>query len=244
MRKLFNFVLATMLVSTPTLLFSQEPVLTLSPATPKQSDNGSYLVGFNVGTELSQNGFNEKDFVGEAFLNGLMEALMKKKPSLSNEEIKAAGTAINTKLQARAAETAKQQAVIGQTNLEKSQAFLAANAKKDGVQTLKSGLQYIVMKKGQGKSPSLTSVVRVHYEGKLMSGEIFDATSKHPGGNPAEFPVGKVIKGWTEALQRMAIGDKWQLFIPPDLAYGPDGPESIGPNQALIFEVELLEIVN
>jgi FKBP-type peptidyl-prolyl cis-trans isomerase FklB len=233
--------LATLLASLTLPLYAQDPVLIQPKTTEDQTDNASYLIGFNVGTDLLQNGFNEKDFIGAQVLKGMMDALMGKKPALSNADIEATGLAINAKLQAREAESTKKLTLAGQANLEKSKAFMAENQKKDGVQTLKSGLQYIVLKKGQGKSPSLTSVVKVNYEGKLITGEVFDASAKH--GGPAEFPVGKVIAGWTEALQRMAVGDKWQLFIPPELAYGLQAPPSIGPNQALIFEVELLEIV-
>ncbi|MDZ4849763.1 MAG: FKBP-type peptidyl-prolyl cis-trans isomerase [Pirellulaceae bacterium] len=248
MRRLFHLAIALMFASVHSILFSQEPVLIQPMLAQNNTDSASYFIGYNVGRELLQGGFNEKDFLGEKFINGLMDALSKKKPAMSEAELKAAQNAIQVKLQARMAEEAKQQALIGEKNLAKAKEFLAANAKKDGVQTLKSGLQYLVIKKGQGKSPAETNVVRVNYEGKLLSGEVFDASSKHP--EPAVFPVNRVIPGWTEALQRMAIGDKWQLFIPPDLAYGPEGspapegaPGKIGPNEALIFEVELLEIV-
>jgi len=243
MLRLPLFVLAALLASAQTNLFSQEPVVTPPLVTQDKPSPESYLVGFNMGRELLENGFIESDFVGSELIKGVMDALAKRKPTMPEAEIKAAGTLINAKLQARAAEATKQLSIVGQTNLEKSKAFLTENAKKDGVQTLKSGLQYAVINKGQGKSPSLTSTVKVHYEGKLINGEVFDASSLHEGGKPAEFEVGRVIPGWTEALQRMAIGDKWRLFIPPELAYGPNGPPSIGPNQALIFEVELLEIV-
>lgn len=196
----------------------------------------SYLIGFNVGSDLTSSGFEEKDFVIEQFLLGLKTALSKKDPAMTEAEMQAASTSIGTKLRARAEELIK-------ANSEKGKAYLAENAKKDGVQTLKSGLQFKVLKKGSGKSPGETSTVRVHYEGKLINGTVFDSSLKR--GQPAEFPVNGVIKGWTEALQRMAVGDKWQLFIPSELAYAERGAPggSIGPNEALIFEVELLEIV-
>jgi FKBP-type peptidyl-prolyl cis-trans isomerase FklB len=146
-------------------------------------------------------------------------------------------------MQSRADEQMKVRIKEGEENLAKAKAFLSENQKKDGVQTLKSGLQYVILKKGQGKTPGQTSVVRVHYEGKLLNGQVFDSSLKR--GEPAEFPLNGVIPGWTEALQRMAVGDKWQLFIPPDLAYGMNGAPGgkIGPNEALVFEVELLDIV-
>jgi FKBP-type peptidyl-prolyl cis-trans isomerase len=109
------------------------------------------------------------------------------------------------------------------------------------VQTTKSGLQYLSLQAGKGKTPTLTSTVKVHYEGKLLSGKVFDSSIAR--GEPIEFPVNGVIPGWTEALQRMKVGDKWKLFIPPGLAYGERGAGAdIGPNELLVFEVELLDV--
>jgi FKBP-type peptidyl-prolyl cis-trans isomerase len=130
---------------------------------------------------------------------------------------------------------------IGRKNLEKANEFLKVNKDKEGIQTTKSGLQYEVIKAGAGKTPTVTSKVKVHYEGKLLDGTIFDSSVKR--GEPIEFPVNGVISGWTEALQRMKVGDKWRLFIPPGLAYGEEGrPPVIGPNELLTFEVELLDV--
>jgi len=126
--------------------------------------------------------------------------------------------------------------------LKAGEDFLAANAKKEGVKTLSSGLQYKVLKEGKGKSPKLTDKVTTNYRGTLLDGTEFDSSYK--SGKPVEFPVGGVIKGWTEAVQLMHVGDKWQLFIPSNLAYGADGYPGtpIGPNETLIFEIELLGI--
>jgi FKBP-type peptidyl-prolyl cis-trans isomerase FklB len=207
------------------------------------SDPGSYLVGLNVGSDLAQNGFLESDFQFDQFVKGLRDALAKREPSVSQKELQAASEALSARMQSRADEQMKVRIKEGEENLAKAKAFLSENQKKDGVQTLKSGLQYVILKKGQGKTPGQTSVVRVHYEGKLLNGQVFDSSLKR--GEPAEFPLNGVIPGWTEALQRMAVGDKWQLFIPPDLAYGMNGAPGgkIGPNEALVFEVELLDIV-
>ena len=121
--------------------------------------------------------------------------------------------------------------------------FLAANAKKDGIKTTESGLQYKIEKEGTGAIPADTSVVRVHYKGTLIDGTEFDSSYKR--GEPTEFPVNRVIKGWTEALQLMPVGSKWTLYIPSNLAYGPQGARgAIGPNETLIFEVELIDIVD
>jgi FKBP-type peptidyl-prolyl cis-trans isomerase FklB len=120
-------------------------------------------------------------------------------------------------------------------------AFLAENAKKDGVTTTASGLQYKVIKSGTGESPKLSDTVKVHYQGTLIDGTVFDSSIQR--GQPISFPVGRVIPGWVEALQLMKVGDKWQLFIPAKLAYGDQSPTpAIPPNSVLIFEVELLGI--
>ena len=122
------------------------------------------------------------------------------------------------------------------------EAFLAANAKKDGVTTTASGLQYKVIKSGTGASPKASDQVKVHYTGTTIDGNVFDSSVQR--GQPAVFPVGAVIPGWVEALQLMKVGDKWQLVIPARLAYGPQSPSpAIPPNSVLIFEVELLDIV-
>jgi len=124
---------------------------------------------------------------------------------------------------------------------EKGQQFLEENGKKEGVKTLPDGLQYKVLREGTGKKPGLSDTVSVHYEGKLVNGTVFDSSIKR--GQPIEFPVGGVIKGWTEALQLMPEGSKWMLYIPSKLAYGERGaPGAIGPNETLIFEVELLKV--
>jgi FKBP-type peptidyl-prolyl cis-trans isomerase len=127
-------------------------------------------------------------------------------------------------------------------NLERANVYLEANKKKDGIQTLKSGLQYQVLKSGTGKVPTLTDTVLCHYEGKLIDGTVFDSTLKR--NEPAKFGVSQVPPGWIEALQRMKVGDKWVLTLPPNLGFGEQGsPPNVAPNEALIIELELLDIV-
>ncbi|GGD77111.1 peptidyl-prolyl cis-trans isomerase [Emticicia aquatilis] len=129
----------------------------------------------------------------------------------------------------------------GAANKAVGDKFLAENKTKAGVVTLPSGLQYSIMKEGNGAKPASSDKVKVHYHGTLIDGSVFDSSVER--GQPAEFGVTQVIQGWVEALQLMPVGSKWKLFIPSNLAYGPQGPPSIGPNQVLIFEVELLDIV-
>lgn len=139
------------------------------------------------------------------------------------------------------AQLLKEQEALAAKNLEAGKKFLAENAKKEGVVTTESGLQYKVIKQGDGPSPGPSDTVTTHYRGTLIDGREFD--SSYSRGQPASFPVNGVIKGWTEALQLMKVGDKWELYIPSDLAYGPAArSELIQPNSTLIFELELLGI--
>jgi len=128
-----------------------------------------------------------------------------------------------------------------EANLEKGQKFLAENAKKEGVKELVNGIQYKVIKEGNGAKPAETDVVKVHYKGTLIDGTEFDSSIKR--GEPAEFPLNRVISGWTKSLKEMPVGSKWEIYIPADQAYGQRGSGPIGPNETLIFEVELLDIV-
>lgn len=184
----------------------------------------SYAVGRNIGQNLAQRG---AEFDHDALFLGIREALAGKDSALTKEQVQTAFVAF--------------QEEIAKGAMAKSEAFLAANKKKEGVKTTKSGLQYKVLKAGTGESPKATSVVNVHYHGTLPDGTVFDSSVQRD--QPASFPVNRVIQGWTEALQMMKVGGKWQLVIPPDLAYGKAGSQgAIGPNQVLIFDVELLGI--
>lgn len=130
--------------------------------------------------------------------------------------------------------------IFAESAKEKGEAYLKENASKEGVKTLPSGLQYKVIKDGTGKQPSRTDSVVCHYKGTFLDGKEFDSSYKR--NEPAEFPVGGVIKGWTEALQLMKEGSKWMLYIPSNLAYGPSGRSPIGPDETLVFEVELIKV--
>ncbi len=193
-------------------------------------DKVSYAIGMNIAANLRQSGVDSLDV--ESLSAGLTAVLSGGKPELSSHE---AGSILN-KFFAELEEARQTR------NIEEGKAFLARNAKRSGVVTLPSGLQYEVLREGSGSIPTLSDTVRCHYHGTLISGKVFDSSVQR--GAPASFPVSGVIKGWTEALQLMSVGSKWKLFIPSDLAYGARGAgEDIGPHTTLIFEVELLGIV-
>jgi FKBP-type peptidyl-prolyl cis-trans isomerase len=174
-----------------------------------------------------------------ALMQGMKDAMAGSKTLLTEEEARAALMQLQSEVQAKQQAKAAQE---GEANKKEGEAFLAANKSKEGVVTLPSGLQYKILKEGSGPKPKATDSVVCNYKGTLINGTEFDSSYKR--GEPATFPVTGVIKGWTEALQLMPVGSKWQLFIPSDLAYGargtPGGP--IGPNSTLIFEVELMSI--
>ena len=214
--------------------FAQEVVPLNTQTAKKVADPASYGIGFGIGSDMKQQGLSAEFMTQADLIAGIMDALAGKEPAVASPEIQAAMKTLQQKLQAKAASAGKE-------NLAKSNKFLEDNKKKQGVQTTASGLQYEVIKAGAGATPKLENEVSVHYEGKLINGKVFDSSIKR--GEPTSFGVGQVIPGWTEALQRMKVGDKWRLFIPPNIAYGERGAGGdIGPNEALIFEVELLEV--
>lgn len=216
--------------------FAQEPIVLQKPDPKKPKDSISYSMGWVMGQNLLGNGFLESDLAFDDFLSGVKDALSKGKCKLDENEMTGAMQSLDAKMRKRAQD-------VAQSNADAAAKFLEENKKKDGVQTTPSGLQYKVIKSGNGtKSPSMTSVIKVHYEGKLRDGTVFDSSIKR--NEPIEYPLQQMIKGWIEALQRMKIGDKWQLWVPPSLGYGLEGmaPANIGPNELLIFEVELLDV--
>jgi FKBP-type peptidyl-prolyl cis-trans isomerase FklB len=196
----------------------------------------SYGIGLGIGRNMKSQAV---DLDADVLARGIKDGLSGGQTLLSDEQIGEALQAFQQQVLAKQAETSK---VLGEKNQKEGAAFLAANQKKEGVKTLPSGLQYKVIKSGTGKTPKDTDVVTTHYRGTLIDGTEFDSSYKR--GEPASFPVNAVIAGWTEALKRMKVGDKWQLVVPSGLAYGekprPGGP--IGPNATLIFDVELLDV--
>ncbi|TLX74899.1 FKBP-type peptidyl-prolyl cis-trans isomerase [Labilibacter sediminis] len=190
----------------------------------------SYSLGLSIAGNLQKSGVAELDF--EAFSKGLKHQLEGSKPEISPEEANQIINEFFSALQSKQFEA----------NIKAGKEFLAENAKKEGVVTLDSGLQYEVITEGSGTVPTAADSVKCHYHGTLINGDVFDSSVQR--GEPAVFPVNGVIAGWVEALQLMPIGSKWKLYVPSELAYGEQGAgQQIGPHTTLVFEVELLEIV-
>jgi FKBP-type peptidyl-prolyl cis-trans isomerase FklB len=209
--------------------------LMISPAFAQKSisltnelDSVSYSLGIVLGNSIHQAGITE--FNETIFMQGIRDGGSEDQQGLTMEQANMALNDYLTKLN-------EKKAVL---NLIEGQKFLAENAKKEGVVTLPSGLQYKIIKEGEGSSPADTSVVTVHYTGTFINGKVFDSSIER--GEPAQFPVNGVIPGWTEALQLMKPGANWILYIPAGLAYGENSPRGIEPNSVLIFDVQLLSI--
>jgi FKBP-type peptidyl-prolyl cis-trans isomerase FklB len=192
----------------------------------------SYGIGRQMGDQLLSS--NIPDLVIELVMDGVRDAYTQQASPVDEAAMQAAFQTLQGKMQALAEESAR---AAGKAGLE----FLERNAARDGVVTLPSGLQYEVIEAGNGATPTASSTVRTHYEGTLISGEVFDSSYKR--GQPAEFPVGGVIAGWTEALQLMQEGAKWRLYIPSSLAYGERAAGSIPPHSTLIFDIELIQVL-
>lgn len=197
-------------------------------------DKASYSIGLSIGRNMKQQGF---DLEMSTLAAGIADGL-RGDAQLTDEEIEKVMTAFQQDFETQQAGRMK---AAAEKNKKEGATFLAANAKKEGVVSTKSGLQYQVLKEGKGPKPTKNDTVTTHYVGTLLDGTEFDSSIKR--GEPATFPVGGVIGGWTEALQLMPVGSKWRLFIPAELAYGARGAgRDIGPNATLVFEVELLDI--
>lgn len=197
-------------------------------------DKTSYALGMNAGANFKQQSI---DINSDVFVKGLKDALSGAKPLLTDDEIRSTLTVLQKEMIAK--QTEKMQ-VLGAKNKKEGEAFLAENKKKEGVITLPSGLQYKIIKEGTGKMAKAADTVTTNYRGTLIDGTEFDSSYKR--GEAATFPVNGVIPGWTEALQLMKTGSKWQLFIPSNLAYGERGTGPIGPNAVLLFDVDLISI--
>lgn len=194
----------------------------------------SYGIGLNVGRQIA----DTRDHLDRAaFMRGVVDALDENDQALPDEELQTVLTAFGQKIQAAAAQ---QRARVGEDNAQAGADYQAENAAREGVTTTESGLQYEVLREGDGASPTTENDVRLHYRGTLIDGTEFDASY---GGDPAVFPAGGLIQGFTEALLLMQEGAHYRIVIPSEIAYGPNGSGSIGPNSTLIFEIELLEVI-
>ena len=224
------------LVAGTSSIHAQTPAKPAAATVPANKQNVSIMIGMDIANHLQP----IKGEIDLAILSKTLEASLNGKPTgLTAAQAEQVQAAFGQKMQAQ---MAAQQNVEGQKNLAIGQKFLASNKAKAGVHTTASGLQYQVIRPGSGPTPKTTDTVRVKYKGTLLDGKEFDSTEKN-GGQPAEFALNQVIKGWTEGVALMPVGSKYKFWIPSDLAYGPNGPQPIGPNATLVFEVELLAIV-
>jgi FKBP-type peptidyl-prolyl cis-trans isomerase FklB len=226
MKKFRPIALAGFFLALPVFAQEQSPL-------PDETAKINYSVGYQIGSDFK---YQEIEIRPEAVIQGIRDALNESNSQMTPAEMKQVMMDLGKRLSEKKRALRKQRL---SELLEQSKAFHAENKKKPNVVTTESGLQYRVLETGRGKHPSASDKVLVHYTGKLVDGTIFDSSINR--GKPASFSVDRVIKGWTEALQLMGQGDRWQLYIPPDLAYGEKGmPPRIPPNSSLIFDVELI----
>jgi FKBP-type peptidyl-prolyl cis-trans isomerase FklB len=205
------------------------------PGLPTKKDQVSYAIGMNIGKGLHRDAIDvDPNFI----LQGLKDGMADGKMLMTDEQAQQSLMALQAEVRAQQETKRKQEAV---DNQKAGEAFLAANKSKPGVVTTADGLQYKIITQGTGAKPTLDDVVTVNYKGSLINGKEFDSSYKR--GEPATFPVRGVIKGWTEALQLVPVGTKFELWLPPDLAYGEHGAgQDIGPNETLVFEVEVISV--
>ncbi len=205
------------------------------PPVQSEQQKTSYSLGYNIGRDFSQKNL---DIDPDVLMRGMKDALAGNTTALSEDEMRQAMMNLQKQMIAQQQQQVKQ---LADANEQAGKAFLAENRQKEGVKTTMSGLQYKIITKGTGKKPGRDDKVTVNYRGRLLDGTEFDSSYKR--NKPATFPVGGVIPGWTEGLQLMKEGAKWQLFIPAKLAYGEKGAgPMIGPNATLIFDVELISV--
>jgi FKBP-type peptidyl-prolyl cis-trans isomerase FklB len=195
----------------------------------------SYAVGWDIGADIAR---RSTEFDVESLIAAIRDVVAEKEPKVSAEEMRALLTALQEKVRAEQVEQFKK---LSDENQAASNAFLAANKKKTGIVALPSGVQYRIIEEGEGARPGLDSRVTVHYRGSKLDGREFD--SSFARGTPEEFTVNAVLKGWQEVLPLMKVGSTWQVFVPPELAFGARGNPPVGPNEALMFDLKLVEIL-
>ena len=195
----------------------------------------SYAVGWDIGADIAR---RSTEFDVESLIAAIRDVVAEKEPRVSAEEMRTLLTALQEKVRA---EQVEQFRILSEENLKKSEEFLAANKAKTGIVALPSGVQYRIIEEGEGSRPGLESKVTVHYRGSKLDGREFD--SSFARGTPEEFTVNSVLKGWQEVLPLMKAGSTWQIFVPPELAFGARGNPPVGPNEALMFDIKLVEIL-
>ena len=202
-----------------------------------ESEKGklSYAVGWDIGADIARRG---TEFDVDSLIAAIRDVVADKEPRVSAEEMRALLTALQEKVRAEQVEAFKK---LSEENQAASDKFLAANKNKTGIVTLPSGVQYRIIEEGDGARPGLDSKVSVHYRGSKLDGHEFD--SSFARGTPEEFTVNSVLKGWQEVLPLMKVGSTWQIFVPPELAFGARGNPPVGPNEALMFDLKLVEIL-
>ena len=234
MKKIYLSTLAIALVGI-TMAGCNEEKKAEAPALTTQEQKVGYAIGAQIGAQLAM---TKDDIDSNALVAGLTDAMNGTELKLTDQQMQEAKMAFQKKVQEKAQE---EMTKLAEANKAEGEKFLAENKTKEGVVTLPSGLQYKVIQAGTGATPTAADTVVTHYTGTLINGQVFDSSVQR--GEPATFPVNGVISGWTEALQHMKVGGKWQLFIPAELAYGERGAgQMIAPNSTLIFDIELLEI--
>jgi len=202
-----------------------------------QSEKGklSYAVGWDIGADIAR---RSAEFDVDSVIAAIRDVVAEKEPKVSPEEMRALLTALQEKVRAEQVEAFKK---LAEENQAASDKFLAANKNKTGIVALPSGVQYRIIEEGDGPRPGLDSKVSVHYRGSKLDGHEFD--SSFARGTPEEFTVNSVLKGWQEVLPLMKVGSTWQIFVPPELAFGARGNPPVGPNEALMFDLKLVEIL-
>jgi FKBP-type peptidyl-prolyl cis-trans isomerase len=230
---------------------AQEPVPAgksrQSPKAQPKADGGgvfksakerkSYVMGFDIAASLRRTGYEPADIDMNTLFRGFTDGL-DGRPQMSTEEIRETMELLQSELATRQKEMFKAES---DKNKREAKEFFATNAKKTGIKTTKSGLQYKILTEGTGPTPKATDTVKTHYHGTFLNGRVFDSSVER--GEPFQLPVNQFVPGWREALTMMKVGSKWQLFVPSELAYGDGGTDVIPPNAALVFELELLGIV-
>ena len=218
-----------------TILFMLTSGTVLAQDVNTEKGKLSYAVGWDIGADIAR---RSTEFDVESIITAIRDVAAEKDPQVSVEEMQILLTALQEKVRA---EQVEQFRVLSEENMAKSEAFLLANKSKTGIVALPSGVQYRVIEEGDGSRPGLESRVTVHYRGSKLDGREFD--SSFARGTPEEFTVNAVLKGWQEVLPLMKVGSTWQIFVPPEMAFGARGNPPVGPNEALMFDLKLVEIL-